>query len=107
MPLERLRRKITTENLWLYILTLLKEKPRYAYEIREEIKQRFGFETGKITSYVVLYRLKNSGYVTKKSREVEGRTRKYYTLTPKGKNLLQEGIKFLEKTLQKVKSPPR
>ena len=103
MPLQRLKRKLTTENLWLYILTLLQEKPKYAYEIRREIKEKFGFETGQITSYVVLYRLENSGYVSQKVKEVEGRARKYYSLTPRGRKILSDGITFLEKTLAIIK----
>lgn len=103
MPLPRLKRNLTTKTLWIYILTLLKEKPRYAYEIQKEIKKKFGFKIGKITSYVVLYRLEKSGYVEKKIEESGRRIRKYYQITKKGENLLDQGIKFLEEILEKIK----
>lgn len=103
MPLNRLKRKITTETLWIYILTLLKEKPRYAYEIQNEIEQNFGFKIGKISSYVVLYRLQNSGYVLSKLDDKSGRPRRYYVITKRGENLLHEGIQFLSALLKKLK----
>jgi DNA-binding PadR family transcriptional regulator len=103
-PLNRLKRKLTTENLWIYILTLLKEKPMYGYEIQSEIKERFGFHIGRITSYIVLYKLKKSGYVKSKLRDSEsGRIRRYYTITKKGEHLLNQGIQFLEEVLEKIK----
>ena len=54
MALERLKEKLTKENLWLYILTLLKGGPLYAYEIRSKISKSFSFEPAMITIYVVL-----------------------------------------------------
>jgi len=102
MPLARLKRKITKENLWIYILTLLKKKPMYGYEIRNKIKEKFGFNIGKISSYVVLYRLEKAGYVASKLDDKSGRARKYYIITKKGKSLLNEGIKFLENLLKKI-----
>lgn len=105
MPLKRLRRKLTVENLWIYILKLLNEKPMYAYELQDEIKKRFDFNIGKITSYIVLYKLKNSGFVESKLEEEKnsGRVRRYYKITEKGKILLKEGIKILEDFLEKIK----
>jgi len=103
MPINRLKRKSTTENLWLYILTLLKKKPRYAYEIREEIWKKFGFRIGQISSYVVLYKLQNSGYVLSKLDDKSGRPRRYYVITKKGENILKEGIDFLSDIIKKLK----
>jgi len=104
-PMDRLRDKITKEVLWLYILKLLKGRPMYAYELKQEIKKAFGFEPATVSSYVVLYKLEKDGYVT--ARWQEGKSgkpsRKYYELTPEGEKLLKEGISFLEDTLLKLK----
>ncbi|BAD85683.1 transcription regulator, PadR-like family [Thermococcus kodakarensis KOD1] len=104
-PLERLQNKITKEVLWLYILRLLKERPMYAYELKEKIKEAFNFEPATVSSYVVLYKLEKEGYVTSEWQETTGGkpARKYYKLTPKGEELLKEGINFLEETLKKLK----
>lgn len=105
-PMERLKVKITKEVLWLYILRLLKEKPRYAYELKQKIKDTFGFEPATVSSYVVLYKLEKEGYVTAEWQESEAGKplRKYYKLTPKGEKLLEEGIAFLESILSKLKA---
>lgn len=102
-----MQNKITKEVLWLYILRLLKERPMYAYELKEKIKEAFSFEPATVSSYVVLYKLeKEGGYVTSEWQETTGGgkpARKYYKLTPKGEELLKEGINFLEETLKKLK----
>ncbi len=104
-PIERLRRKITKEVLWLYILRLLRERPMYAYELKQKIKETFGFEPATVSSYVVLYKLEKDGYVTAEWQEQEmGKpSRKYYKLTDDGERLLEEGIKFMEDILEKLK----
>ncbi len=104
-PMERLRNKITKEVLWLYILRLLKERPMYAYELKERIKEAFEFEPATVSSYVVLYKLEKEGYVTAEWQESQtGKpSRKYYKLTPEGENLLQSGIEFLEEMVSKLK----
>jgi len=96
MPLRRLELKTRKENLWLYILTLLKEKPRYAYELQKEIKDAFGFRVGRITSYMVLYKLEKKKLASSKWVKKAGRQRKYYTITPAGKKTLRDGVKYLK-----------
>ncbi|GAB6102710.1 PadR family transcriptional regulator [Thermococcus atlanticus] len=103
-PMERLKDKLTKEVLWIYILTLLKKRPMYAYELKEKIKDRFGFEPATVSSYVVLYKLEKEGYVTAEWQESEtGKpSRKYYRLTEDGRKLLDEGLKFLRNTIEKL-----
>lgn len=97
MAYERLVRKMTHENLWLYILTLLSRKPLYGYEVRKLIEKEFGFRPGQVTSYVVLYRLEKSGLikVVDESKGSRGPARKYYAITPQGISVLQKAKKFL------------
>ncbi len=105
-PIERLKNKITKEVLWIYILRLLKERPMYAYELKNKIMESFDFEPATVSSYVVLYKLEKEGYVTAEWQESEtGKpARKYYRLTPKGEKLLEEGLAFLEEMVKKLKS---
>ncbi len=103
-PIGRLRDKLTKEVLWIYILNLLRERPMYAYELKEKIKDKFGFEPATVSSYVVLYKLEKDGYVTAEWQESEtGKpSRKYYKLTKKGRELFQEGLEFLRNTIEKL-----
>ncbi|KUH34263.1 PadR family transcriptional regulator [Thermococcus celericrescens] len=104
-PMERLKNKITKEVLWLYILRLLRERPMYAYELKERIREAFNFEPATVSSYVVLYKLEKDGYVTAEWQESQtGKpSRKYYKLTPEGERLLEDGIDFLEDMVEKLK----
>jgi DNA-binding PadR family transcriptional regulator len=109
LALRRLEEKITKENLWIYILSLLKERPLYAYEIKEMIRERFGFEPATITAYVVLYRLEREGLV--ESRQERGTSdnviRRYYRITEKGIQTVEAGREFLKKILKLLEAPER
>ena len=100
-PLERLWKKLRTDNLWIWILKLLKEENKYAYELRQEIKERFSFEPATVTSYAVLYRLEKSGFVHEASQSLTP-NRKYYEITDKGKTALLEAEKILNNTIYEL-----
>jgi len=91
-PIERLKRKIEKENLWIFILSALSKKKRYGNELRKLIKGKFGFITGLMTSYKVLYLLESGGYVKSKK---EGKF-VFYEITEKGKKELNEAKNLLK-----------
>ena len=99
MPIKRLRELNTTDNLWVYILKLLTEKPMHAYALRDAVSERFGFMPGTVTAYKVLYLLSRAGLV---SKQVEGR-QKVYTVTSKGKKTLVEAVEFYEERARLLK----
>jgi PadR family transcriptional regulator, regulatory protein PadR len=101
-PLERLIASTTTNCLWPYILSLMKTEPVYAYQIQDMIKERFGFEVGQVTAYMVLYKLETDGYVETEWRNVENRQRKYYKITVKGRSALEESIRYLGEAAKKL-----
>ena len=75
------------------VLKLLEEKDMYGYQTIEVLAQKsddtFNLKAG--TLYPILHSLENSGVVESyKEEAANGRKRKYYHLTPKGKKLLQE-----------------
>ena len=106
-PSERLEKSITKDNLWLYILTLLKDNDMYPYEIRKTIKERFGFYPGNVTAYIVLKKLKSGGYVRIVRRmHGGGPERTYYRVTPRGLEELDKSASSLEllaETFSKVR----
>jgi len=98
-PIKRLRRLLTSGNLWLYLLSLINSEGKlYAYNLDEQIEKRFSFKPDKIMVYIVLYRLENEGLISSETHE----RRKYYTLSAKGKESLsaaREHFKMLAKRL--------
>ncbi|MEM2112041.1 MAG: PadR family transcriptional regulator [Candidatus Bathyarchaeia archaeon] len=103
----RLKSSTTRENLWLYILRMLLDKPMYAYEIGKELNDRFGFSTATVTVYVVLYKLQRENLIQSyDEKTVRGRpSRKYYIITELGKEELKKGIKLLQDTIHLLEYP--
>lgn len=102
MPIERLKKKTREELLWLYLIKLLHEEPAYAYELRKEIEERFGWEPPMTTSYTVLYRLERGDYVTGDWKKEGSRPKKYYKITEKGKKIFKEAEEYLEDLQKKL-----
>ncbi len=85
-PIKRLKRLLTSGNLWLYLLSLIRiNKKLYAYELDKQIEKEFFFRPNKIMVYVVLYKLENEGLISSEFKE----RRKYYTITKKGIETLE------------------
>ena len=91
MAYRRLFNKLTKENLWLYLLRMLINRPMYAYEIAKKIKIVFGFDIAIVTVYVVLYKMRREGLIQTGETEPIPRklNRKYYEITEKGLNVLK------------------
>jgi PadR family transcriptional regulator PadR len=102
---DRLVSKLTKENLWMFILSMLNERPMYGYEVATEIRKRYSVKVATITVYVVLYRMNNEGLVKrlvdKDSRL--GLRKVFYQATEKGLNTYKEGLKFIEQTYKLFK----
>lgn len=99
LPLERLQKLNTKENLWIYILALLKEKKAYGWEIPKLIEKKFNFKPGKITPYRVLYRLEKEGLVKSK---IEQR-RRTYQITKLGEKESEKAKKLYQEILKQIK----
>jgi len=91
-PVERLKKKVQRENLWLFILCILSIKECHGFELRGAVKERFGFLAGNVTAYKVLYMLKKGGYV---SLRRQGNI-KYYRITEKGRKEIIKARKFIK-----------
>lgn len=92
-PIERLKKKVQKENIWFFIFCLLERRDMYGFEIRNAIKEEFGFLAGNVTAYKVLYLLERGRYVKK---IIKG-NKTYYKITVKGiKQLTMARIFFAE-----------
>lgn len=87
----RLKDKVQKENLWFFILVLLSVNERYGFELRKLINEEFGFWSGNVTAYRVLYDLERSRLVKAETRN----RRRYYRITELGRQELAEAKAFL------------
>jgi PadR family transcriptional regulator PadR len=72
----------------LLVLRLLRRKEMYGYEIVREVKLITGeaISLGEGVIYPVLHGLEKGGAVKARRKAVNGRTRVYYTVTPRGQS---------------------
>lgn len=93
-------RKGSTEIL---VMSLLVERPMYGYEISQELAERSGgyFELKEGLLYPTLHKMQQKGLLVSEWQTVDGRPRKYYSLTRAGRKVLRDQSEewkiFLEK----------
>lgn len=79
-------------NLELIVLTILEQQPLYGFAIIQEAKERtggyFDFKEGSL--YPALHRMEQDGLLAAQLGEVgrNGKPRKYYAITDKGRVML-------------------
>ena len=101
--MQRVKQKTTVEMLWPYVLYLLKERPMYAYELRQATMKKFGFKPPMISCYLVLNKLERGGYTTVEWKDQRGRpARKYFKITPEGLKLFKSAQKYFEELSAKL-----
>ncbi len=93
--MKRLERKLGVELLWVFVLSIVKEKPVHAYALRKQVQEKFGFLPGNVSAYVVLYKLESRGFV----KTVQDENKVVYSITPDGKKLLQSAKRHLQEKL--------
>ena len=96
--LKRLQKLNTTECLWVYILRILSGGPNHAYVLRRQIEKEFGFRSGTVTAYKVLYDLQRMGLVTKRKSGMK----RIYDITPKGRADLRKAAAFYRELAEKL-----
>lgn len=75
--------------LELCVLSMLRENDCYGYDVTSKLTQYINVADGSV--YLVLRRLKQEDYVTSYLEEASGGPpRKYYVITPKGHEYLNE-----------------
>lgn len=97
-PFKRFKKSNTENNLWIYILTLGKEREITNQEIRNLIFEKFGFLPGKLLTTRVLYRLKSQGYI--KKEKFKGK--QAFSTTKKGIKELEKMKIFSKELLKKL-----
>lgn len=101
---QRLEKNFTIDLLWIWVLRLLRDGPKYAYELRQTIENKFGFSPATVTNYTILYLLEREGVVQKveKRNSDERIDRKYYAITDLGEKLMDNAEIYLRTTIDKL-----
>jgi len=89
------------------VLKLLGENDKmYGYEINQRVKQLSGGEIELTYGalYPILYKLENEGLLVAESDVVDGRARKYYSLTEQGNETAKEKVLELNKFIEVIKA---
>jgi PadR family transcriptional regulator PadR len=75
----------------LVVLRLLAQQEMYGYEIARSLKllSRDALTLGEGVLYPALHTMESRGLLRSRSRQVDGRTRIYYQVTPRGRRRLQ------------------
>lgn len=86
-------KSLTSGSTTMLVLKLLENQDMYGYQMIEDLEQKsnnvFTLKAG--TLYPILHSLEQQGMITAyEGLSEEGRTRKYYKITEKGKKLFQE-----------------
>ena len=78
----------------LVVLSVLREKDMYGYEIVKAIEEKSGgrFQLPLGTLYPVLYRFLENGYLSDRDEIVNKRLRKYYHLEKKGEEFYEAAL---------------
>lgn len=79
-------------HLALLLLAVLADGAKHGYALIEELRERSGntFDLPEGTVYPALHRLENAGYLTSDWSVVQGRRRRTYRLTDRGRGALGE-----------------
>ncbi|MGN7385293.1 PadR family transcriptional regulator [Paenibacillus sp. SAFN-117] len=101
-----LNKELLKGNIDLLILSVVKEKESYGYEISKTIKEKTegDFEIQEATLYLSLKRLEKQGAISSSwGNESHGGRRKYYAITDEGIRLLDNIIEDWKKVSEIVK----
>lgn len=108
--MERYFRELKRGSTKMIILSLLERREMYGYEISKEVRRLSGdyFKVPEGALYTALHSLEKDGFIEGRWEEKDGRERKYYFITQKGKDLLKKAKKewelFFERLLPFLKS---
>lgn len=98
---EKLTRDFFLGFIKVHILHHASEEPVYGLAMIEELR-RHGYVISPGTLYPVLHALESAGYLSKKDQNVEGKVRKYYSITDAGTTALSAARVHIRELLDEV-----
>ena len=97
-------RALSSGSTPMLLLKLLSEKDMYGYEMIETLRERSQnvFEMKAGTLYPLLHTLEEKQLLTVYEQEVNGKVRKYYSITKEGRKTLEQKQKEWKEYSQAV-----
>ncbi|TXL61635.1 helix-turn-helix transcriptional regulator [Cerasibacillus terrae] len=99
---DKVLRKLFLGFIHIHILHHAQEHPVYGAWMIDELKEH-GYEISSGTLYPILHSMESDGLLKKTDKNVEGKIRKYYTATDKGKEILIEARKKAYELFKEIK----
>jgi len=99
-PKKRIVQRITRNFLDILILRLIQAEPMWGYKILKKTRRLFGIKLRHGALYPLLNTLEAEGYARSEKITKEGRVRKVYQITSKGKQLLDAYHDLLKEQLE-------
>lgn len=86
---DKILRKFFLGFMQIHILHHAKKEPIYGSWMIEELSNH-GYDISPGTLYPMLHGMESNGLLIKEEKLVDGKIRKYYSITPLGINILNE-----------------
>jgi DNA-binding PadR family transcriptional regulator len=86
----------------LHVLYHAGQEPIYGVWLMEELAEH-GYQLSAGTLYPTLHSLEKEGYLVSEKKVVDGKTRKYYALTPEGRKALEKGREKAVELLNEIR----
>lgn len=89
---EKVLRKLFLGFIHIHILHHAKVEPFFGSKMIEELREH-GYSMSPGTLYPILHNMERDGLLLKKDRLIDGKIRKYYSITVEGNEILEEAKK--------------
>ncbi|WP_017548261.1 PadR family transcriptional regulator [Salinicoccus carnicancri] len=86
---DKVLRKLFLGFIHIHILHHANEHPVYGTWMAQELREH-GYSISAGTLYPILHTMESDGLLSREDRNVNGRIRKYYSITEKGDEVLHE-----------------
>jgi DNA-binding PadR family transcriptional regulator len=89
--------------LYIQLLRIIKAQPTWGYKIKKQVEADFNVKLRHGALYSTLNNLEEKGFVESSKQQKDGRARKVYKITEKGKIYLQTYYSILQGQLESNK----
>lgn len=99
---DKIQKKLFQGFIFLHILYHAGKEPIYGRFMLEELSHH-GYALSPGTLYPILYQLEEAGLLRRFEKNVKGKIRKYYEITPKGSKELERAKKYLQELTDELR----
>jgi PadR family transcriptional regulator, regulatory protein PadR len=101
---KEITRRLTKDLLDIQLLRLIDTENMWGYKIKKSIETNLGIKLRHGALYPTLNQLEQQGFLTSQTQKQNGRERKTYSLTLKGKQYLQAYYSIIKEQLTNTTS---